>query len=271
MAYNGIGTKIAKARDDKLFRKEWLEKVSAKNPERLKSLQRVFRSAGDSASALRGAEQFDLIRQRWVRVVELLDADPTLTMDEAEEVADPEYQEQRAEIRELDEARLAAHNKAQAGGRLWWSLMAKKTNRGSEISVTIPTEPMAGRAKNVPVMLVQVQDDGEEIFTYPIPEGQAITFHVGGNIVAYMKRTEAPVPDVEMFAIAGSRNKEAVTIEYEHALSGLQKVQLQPGQKLTVNAVAARNWVMSAPNWEDPGKKDGAKAGKPKVGGSHRH
>ena len=108
-------TKIAKARDDKLFRKEWLEKVSAKNPERHKSLQRVFRSVGDSASALRGAEQFDLIRQRWARVVELLDADPTLTMDEAEEVADPEYQEQRAEIRELDEARLAAHNKAQAG------------------------------------------------------------------------------------------------------------------------------------------------------------
>ena len=107
-------TKIAKARDDKLFRKEWLEKVSA-NPQRLKSLQRVFRSAGDSASALRGAEQFDLIRQRWGRVVELLDADPTLTMDEAEDIADPEYQEQRAEIKEIDEARLAAHNAAQAG------------------------------------------------------------------------------------------------------------------------------------------------------------
>ena len=106
-------TKIAKARDDKDFRKEWLAKVSAKNPERMKDLLRVFRSAGDSASALRGAEQFDLIRQRWVRVVELLDADPALTMDEAEEVADPEYREQRSEIKEREEERLAAHNKAQ--------------------------------------------------------------------------------------------------------------------------------------------------------------
>ena len=72
--------------------------------------RRVFRSAGDSASALRAAEQFDLIRQRWDRVVELLDADPTLTSDEAEEVADPEYREERAEIKEREEARLAAHN-----------------------------------------------------------------------------------------------------------------------------------------------------------------
>ena len=103
-------TKIAKARDDKDFRKEWLEKVSAKNPERGVQLQKVFRSAGDSASALRGAEQFDLIRQRWARVVELLDADPTLTMDQAEDVADPEYREQREEIKEREEERLAAYN-----------------------------------------------------------------------------------------------------------------------------------------------------------------
>ena len=106
-------TKIAKARDDKDFRDEWLRKVSAKNPERAEGLRRVFRSAGDSASALRGAEQFDLIRQRWDRVVELLDADPTLTSDEAEDMADPEYREQRAELKEIDEARLAAHNEAQ--------------------------------------------------------------------------------------------------------------------------------------------------------------
>ena len=108
-------TKIAKARDDEAFREEWLAKVSERNPERAKDLRRVFRSSGDSASALRAAEQFDLIRQRWDRVVELLDADPTLTMDEAEEVADPEYREERAEIREREEARLAAHNAAQAG------------------------------------------------------------------------------------------------------------------------------------------------------------
>ena len=37
-------------------------------------------------------------------------------MDEAESmVADPEYREQRAEVKEHDEALLAAHNAAQAG------------------------------------------------------------------------------------------------------------------------------------------------------------
>ena len=103
-------TKIAKARDDEAFREEWLLKLDAKNPERAKGLRRIFRSVGDAASALRGAEQFDLIRQRWDRVVEQLDADPTLTMDEAEEVADPEYREEREEIKEREQARLDAHN-----------------------------------------------------------------------------------------------------------------------------------------------------------------
>ena len=39
-------------------------------------------------------------------------------------------------------------------------------------------------------------------------------------------------------------------MEYEHALSGLQTVSLQPGQKLTMNPVLARNWLITAPNWE---------------------
>ena len=128
--------------------------------------------------------------------------------------------------------------------------MSKQTRRGCEITITIPTEPMAGRAKNVPVMEVMVLDDGVQILQYPIPEGQSITFHVGGSIKAYMQRTGAPVPDVDMFATAGSRNKEPVTIEYQHALGGPQKVDLRAGQKLTVNAVTARNWAMSAPTWE---------------------
>ena len=64
---------------------------------------------------------------------------------------------------------------------------------------------MAGRAKNVPVMEVMVLDDGVQILQYPIPEGQSITFHVGGSIKAYMQRTGAPVPDVDMFAVAGSQ------------------------------------------------------------------
>ena len=128
--------------------------------------------------------------------------------------------------------------------------MSKQTRRGCEITITVPTEPMAGRAKNVPVMEVMVLDDGVQILQYPIPEGQSITFHVGGSIKAYMQRTEAPVPDVDMSATAGTRNKENVTVEYQHALAGPQKKELRPGQKLTVNAVTARNWVMTAPTWE---------------------
>ena len=59
--------------------------------------------------------------------------------------------------------------------------MAKQTHRGSEISVTIPTEPMAGRAKNVPVMEVRVMDEGALVLEYKIPEGQAISFRIGGD------------------------------------------------------------------------------------------
>ena len=38
-------------------------------------------------------------------------------------------------------------------------------------------------------------------------------------------------------------------MEYEHALSGLQKVTLRPGEQLSINAVVSRRWVMTAPNW----------------------
>ena len=67
------------------------------------------------------------------------------------------------------------------------------------------------------------------ILEYKIPEGQAISFRVGGTIQALMQRTDAPVPDVDMRLVAASANKEPVTVEYEHALSGLQTVVLQPG------------------------------------------
>ena len=106
--------KIARARDDAEFRTEWLAEVFAKSTERGRRLERVFRSAGDSDSALRASEQFQLISDKWARIVDLLDADPALTSDEAEAIVDPEYQEQREELKEIDEERLAAHNEAQA-------------------------------------------------------------------------------------------------------------------------------------------------------------
>ena len=39
-------------------------------------------------------------------------------------------------------------------------------------------------------------------------------------------------------------------VDFEHALSGPQHFVLAPGQRLTVNPVAARRWVMSAQKWE---------------------
>ena len=40
----------------------------------------------------------------------------------------------------------------------------KKPARGAGFSVTLPTEPMAGEAKNKPIMAVLVQDEGNPLF-----------------------------------------------------------------------------------------------------------
>ena len=59
-----------------------------------------------------------------------------------------------------------------------------------------------------------------------------------------------PAPDSDMFMDAASTNAEPVTVEYEHALAGPQKKVLRAGQRLTLNAVVARHWKITAPNWE---------------------
>ena len=47
------------------------------------------------------------------------------------------------------------------GGARWLRRShAKKPTRGSGISVTLPTEPLAGAAKTAAIMAVMVQDDG---------------------------------------------------------------------------------------------------------------
>ena len=56
----------------------------------------------------------------------------------------------------------------------------KKPVRGSEFSVSLPTEPMAGAAKTEPVMAVMVQDDGVQILDYELTLGASIAFRVGG-------------------------------------------------------------------------------------------
>ena len=58
-------------------------------------------------------------------------------------------------------------------------------------------------------------------------------------------------PDGDMFLDADSGNVEPVAVEYEHALSGPQRVSLQPGQRVSINpVVVSRHWIMSAQNWE---------------------
>ena len=47
----------------------------------------------------------------------------------------------------------------------------KKPLRGAGFSITIPTEPLASAAKNVPLMAVQVQDEGVKILEYDVKEG----------------------------------------------------------------------------------------------------
>ena len=125
----------------------------------------------------------------------------------------------------------------------------KKPTRGSGVSVTLPTEPLAGDAKTTPIMAVMVQDEGTPILEYEIKEGQSIQFRVGGTVKAFMERL-GPAPDGDMFLDADSGNVEAVMVEYEHALSGHVTVSLQPGQRLSINPVVSRHWIMTAPNWE---------------------
>ena len=125
----------------------------------------------------------------------------------------------------------------------------KKPVRGSGFSVNIPTEPLAGAAKTKPIMSLLILDEGEKVLEYDIKLGGSILFRVGGTVRAFMERT-GDAPDSDLFLDAESSNSEQITVEYEHALSGPQKVLLAPGQRLTLNPVVSRRWVMSAPNWE---------------------
>ena len=125
----------------------------------------------------------------------------------------------------------------------------KKPTRGSGVSITLPTEPLAGAAKSAAIMAVMVQDEGNSILEYEIKEGQSIQFRVGGTVKAFMERV-GDAPDGDMFMDADSGNVEIVRVEYEHALSGLLKLSLLPGQRLKINPVVSRHWIMTAQNWE---------------------
>ena len=127
--------------------------------------------------------------------------------------------------------------------------MAKNTKRGSGISVTIPTEPIAGAAKDKAVMALLVMDEGVRILEYNITLGSSIQVRVGGTIEAFMERV-GPAPNSDVWVVTDSANKEKVTVEFEHALDGPQAVGLWPGQKLTINPVVSRRWKMTAKSWD---------------------
>ena len=122
--------------------------------------------------------------------------------------------------------------------------------RGSGFSVTLPTEPLAGVGKTEPIMAVIVLDDGNPIgLEYEIKLGNSIQFRVGGTVEAFMERV-GPAPDGDMFMDAAVANVEPVTVEYEHALAGPQKVELAPGKRLTLSPSISQHWKMTSPTWE---------------------
>ena len=157
----------------------------------------------------------------------------------------------------------------------------RKTVRGAGVSITIPTEPLAGAAKNTPIMAVLVQDEGVRILEYEAKEGQSIQVRVGGTIRAFMERV-GPAPDGDMFLDADSGNDQPVHVEFEHVRAagvrparrpaahgqsghvppmgheraevgelrnGVESmpVELRAGPvRLTVNPVMSRRWVMTA-------------------------
>ena len=84
----------------------------------------------------------------------------------------------------------------------------KKPVRGSGISITLPTEPMAGAAKDKAIMAVLVQDEGATILEYEIKEGNSIQFRVGGTVEAFMERV-GPAPDGDMFMDAAGSQRRA--------------------------------------------------------------
>ena len=122
---------------------------------------------------------------------------------------------------------------------------AKKPTRGSGVSITLPTEPLAGAAKTAAIMAVMVQDDGVSILEYEIKEGQSIEFRVGGTIKAFMERV-GDAPDGDMFMDAdreqrGAGDSRVRTRAVRAAAGGLS---LQPGQRLSINPVVSTALVL---------------------------
>ena len=99
-------------------------------------------------------------------------------------------------------------------------------------------------------MAVMVQDDGVPILEYELKVGNSASSSASVERPRRSCSGSDPAPEDDLFLDADSSNVEQITVEFEHALSGPQTVSLSPGNRLTLNPVVSRRWVMSAKNWE---------------------
>ena len=116
----------------------------------------------------------------------------------------------------------------------------KRPNRGSGVSVTLPTEPLAGAAKDAPIMAVMVQDDGVPILEYELKVGNSIQFRVGWKT---KKRSWSGSGQHRTATYSWTRTHPTSSrsrSSTSHALSGPQRVSLGPGQRLTTQSGESR-------------------------------
>ena len=120
----------------------------------------------------------------------------------------------------------------------------KRPVRGSGISVSLPTEPTV-RGREGQARHGGHRPGGRDL-EYEIKLGQTIEFRVGGPYGGVHGRASGPAPDSEFRVVTNGDNAESITVEYEHALGGPQKVVLAPGRILRLNPVVSRHWKFTA-------------------------
>ena len=124
-------------------------------------------------------------------------------------------------------------------------------NRGSAVTVILPTEHIAVPPRDAKVVAVLVMDGAVNILEHELSVGASITFRVGGTVRAYMERfnTDVPFPD-DLWLLAHKTNRDPVVLEWEHALSGKRKKSIKPGELFELNPTLMRRWQVSAKGWE---------------------
>lgn len=104
--------KMERARDDADFRNKWVAKVARVDTKRAARIDQLARRHS-SENARRGSESFALLREKWDNIVILLNKNPEMNLNEADDATDDVYQEKRETLSETRQAELDAHNAAQ--------------------------------------------------------------------------------------------------------------------------------------------------------------